>query len=623
MDNVLGHKGELATTYANLLTELYGDHTKSFITPREFKNVVGKCNSMYSGSGQQDSQEFLGWLLGNLEEELNRVKEKPYTQNPDSTDNMVNDPRALRDFANRCWHIYKSRFDSVITDLFSGLYKSTVACPKCNKVSITFDPFNTISLALAIKDIWTHDVYFFPENQKPVLVSVDLDKSATMLAVKKWMARVFKADAKRMIVAEIHKNRFWKIFDDETPIGEQNIVQDDMIAVYELDAAPTNWPLPQKKEDIVSDHDSPFFDQMLVAVFQRLPRGSSSEPRGVWGVPSFIVIPREHAREYDQVMCLLLTCVNNLTTRDMSDMLDQGGFEDIRPLSNGNADPSRKPRRPSFSTELKEPELHENFHMTVFPTAEQVPVGYDSKLEDNQSHTRVIDRKRLADRELRRAAVQMADSAASDSDDGPKQMSTTKDDRDPLIIHPFESILLDWEGERYDALFAGNKYDRHDQRGKPTYTKNNISRQKDAFFDERQKERAKRKRDGITLADCLKEYGKPEVLSESNTWYCPSCKAHRRACKKMEIWKCPDIAVIHLKRFSNSQIRRNKIDLRVDFPIEGLDLTEKILGLREQHGRAIYDLFGVVNHTGNLGGGHYYAYAKNYYSGEWYDYNGK
>ncbi|MCB0370987.1 MAG: hypothetical protein KDD45_16590 [Bdellovibrionales bacterium] len=33
----------------------------------------------------------------------------------------------------------------------------------------------------------------------------------------------------------------------------------------------------------------------------------------------------------------------------------------------------------------------------------------------------------------------------------------------------------------------------------------------------------------------------------------------------------------------------------------------------------IYELYGVTNHYGGLGGGHYTAYAKN--NGKWYDYN--
>ena len=574
---------------------------------------------MYSGPTQQDSQEFFGWLIANLHEDLNRVIDQPKTEKPDSTDDMVNDPDALRDFANHCWEIYKLRDDSVLTDLFSGLYKSTVACLKCGKVSITFDPFNTISLPLTKKEVWVHDIYFFRAWAKPVLVSVDIDKTATMLAVKDLIAKKFKSDTGRMIVAEILKHSFFRIFDDETPISDIILAPSDMIAVYELEYTPTNWPLPQK-EDNVTDHDSPLFDQMLVAVFHRLPRGSSSESKGLCLVPNFIIIPREHARIYDRVLEACIQNLGNMTTREIEEVDEDFN---ILPRSNGNAGPSSKsqPRRPSFSTLIEDDYLHGHFHMTVFPADDQVPLSKDSKAEDNESHTRVVDRKRLADRAQQRAAVQKADSAASDSDDGPNQTSTTKPDRDPLIVRPSESILLDWEGERYDEFFAGDKHDPHDERGTPTFTKNNIIRQKDANFDERQKERAKRKRDGMTLADCLKEYGKPEVLSAANTWKCTSCNVPRRICKQMEIWKCPDIVVIHLKRFD--QKGRRKIDVPVDFPIEGLDLTEKILGLREEDGRAIYDLFGIVNHTGGLHGGHYTAHAKNYNNGEWYDYNGK
>jgi ubiquitin C-terminal hydrolase len=30
----------------------------------------------------------------------------------------------------------------------------------------------------------------------------------------------------------------------------------------------------------------------------------------------------------------------------------------------------------------------------------------------------------------------------------------------------------------------------------------------------------------ITLADCLEEFEKPELLDEDNKWYCPKCKEH-------------------------------------------------------------------------------------------------
>ena len=42
-------------------------------------------------------------------------------------------------------------------------------------------------------------------------------------------------------------------------------------------------------------------------------------------------------------------------------------------------------------------------------------------------------------------------------------------------------------------------------------------------------QRVSRKKNGVTLQDCLEEFGKTETLSEQNAWYCPRCKEHRRA----------------------------------------------------------------------------------------------
>lgn len=57
----------------------------------------------------------------------------------------------LQEVASEAWETYKKRNDSVILDLFHGLLKSTVVCPECPKVSVTFDPFCYLSLPLPVK----------------------------------------------------------------------------------------------------------------------------------------------------------------------------------------------------------------------------------------------------------------------------------------------------------------------------------------------------------------------------------------------------------------------------------------------------------------------------------------
>lgn len=60
--------------------------------------------------------------------------------------------------------------------------------------------------------------------------------------------------------------------------------------------------------------------------------------------------------------------------------------------------------------------------------------------------------------------------------------------------------------------------------------------------------------------------------------------------------------MISLKRFSYNRYFRDKIDLLVDFPVHGLDMSKYIIN--KSHGPAVYDLVAVSNHYGGMGGGH-------------------
>jgi ubiquitin carboxyl-terminal hydrolase 4/11/15 len=190
-------------------------------------------------------------------------------------------------------------------------------------------------------------------------------------------------------------------------------------------------------------------------------------------------------------------------------------------------------------------------------------------------------------------------------------------DEGPLI-RLGEGIVVDWSLEARDAMFDGDENDT--MRGRPTYSE--IEIMDDPALDAKRKSRLNRKKRGLTLEECLDEFGKEEILSEMDTWYCPRCKEHRRASKKFELWKTPDILVMHLKRFSSNAIRRDKLDVMVDFPIEGLDLTSRVVE-KEDGKHEVYDLFAVDDHWGGLGGGHYTAFAKSFIDNEWYEYNGK
>lgn len=181
-----------------------------------------------------------------------------------------------------------------------------------------------------------------------------------------------------------------------------------------------------------------------------------------------------------------------------------------------------------------------------------------------------------------------------------------------------EALIVDWREEAYETVYFGGPDDT--MRGQNHFS--DIPMMEDPQLKQRKATRKLRKDNGITLDDCLAEFGKEEILSEQDMWYCPRCKEHRRASKKFELWKTPDILIMHLKRFSSGTYRRDKLDVLVDFPLEDLDLTSKVLE-NEEGKSMIYDLFAVDDHWGGLGGGHYTAFAKNFFNNEWYEYNGK
>ncbi|PHJ23093.1 ubiquitin-specific protease usp4 [Cystoisospora suis] len=132
------------------------------------------------------------------------------------------------------------------------------------------------------------------------------------------------------------------------------------------------------------------------------------------------------------------------------------------------------------------------------------------------------------------------------------------------------------------------------------------------------------------ISDCLRMFSEQERLDVDNMWYCGNCKEHVQAFKKLDLWKIPRVLILHLKRFHNiSRFTRSKIGTKVTFPYKTgdyLDMTPYILpdSLELMHAKdpsfaPHYELVAVNVHSGELGGGHYFAYAK--LRGLWYNFN--
>eukprot|EP01095_Lingulamoeba_sp_RSL-Kostka_P001307 TRINITY_DN11875_c0_g1_i1.p1 TRINITY_DN11875_c0_g1~~TRINITY_DN11875_c0_g1_i1.p1 ORF type:complete len:267 (+),score=108.39 TRINITY_DN11875_c0_g1_i1:207-1007(+) len=165
----------------------------------------------------------------------------------------------------------------------------------------------------------------------------------------------------------------------------------------------------------------------------------------------------------------------------------------------------------------------------------------------------------------------------------------------PIKVGVKQYITVCWKLEKYEEII-------------------NEKKSMNVIVDESANNILKKKT--MSLFDCLDKFVTPETLSPQDPWYCPECKTFREADKKMDLYKLPEILVVHLKRFSYNRYWRDKIDVVVNFPIKSLDLTKYVLS--ESDVPQIYDLYAVSNHFGGLGGGHYTAYCKNDTTNDWY-----
>ncbi|KAG7961553.1 hypothetical protein I3843_09G022800 [Carya illinoinensis] len=128
-----------------------------------------------------------------------------------------------------------------------------------------------------------------------------------------------------------------------------------------------------------------------------------------------------------------------------------------------------------------------------------------------------------------------------------------------------------------------------------------------------------RTQDSVSLYKCLEAFLKEEPLGPEDMWYCPSCKNPRQAIKKLDLWRLPEILVIHLKRFSYGRYFKNKLETFVDFPVDDLDFSTFIAHKSSQLSNR-YILYAISNHYGGLGGGHYTA-SVHHGNGMWVEFD--
>ena len=119
----------------------------------------------------------------------------------------------------------------------------------------------------------------------------------------------------------------------------------------------------------------------------------------------------------------------------------------------------------------------------------------------------------------------------------------------------------------------------------------------------------------VSLYDCFDLYCKPESMHGDNAWFNDKTKQNENAFRQIGFWSLPSVMIIDLKRWNGHKHKSHQL---VSVPLVDADFSQYIKGYNPAS--YIYDLFGVCNHGGGVGGGHYTATIKNA-NGKWYEIN--
>ncbi|XP_061864602.1 ubiquitin carboxyl-terminal hydrolase 4 isoform X2 [Colius striatus] len=549
-NNPLGMRGEIAEAYAELIKQIWSGR-QSHVAPRMFKTQVGRFAPQFSGYQQQDSQELLAFLLDGLHEDLNRVKKKPYLELKDANG------RPDSEVAKEAWENHRLRNDSIIVDIFHGLFKSTLVCPKCSKVSVTFDPFCYLTLPLPLRRDRLMEVtlVYADPQRRPVQYRVVVPMMGAISDLCDSLSRLSGVPAENMVVTDVYNHRFHKIFQMDE--GLNHIMPKDDIFVYEV---------------CKPSEDGSEYVTLSVYFREKTMRQSSSTSATIlFGQPLLISVPK-HKLTVDHLYSVVLEQISRYVKL---------------PLAEEYSTPCPDKGTCNGSSGVVEGDVEEMEHQDGGQEAREKVAEVDPC--HSEGCMQIESARDLQPCKKQHFTFSLVNSS------GTSEINSIVEGK-ILKLNAFSAVAIDWDSDTRRLLY--------DEQEAQAFEKHGSMLQ------------AQKKKAVVALRDCIELFTTMETLGEHDPWYCPNCKKHQQATKKFDLWSLPRILVVHLKRFSYSRYWRDKLDTVVEFPIRGLNMSEFVCDPRASS--YVYDLIAVSNHYGAMGVGHYTAYAKNKVNDKWY-----
>ena len=437
---------------------------------------------------QHDAQEFLAYMIDVLHEDLNRVLRKKYVEMKEFATNQDEEQYFKKLVAS-----IGERNDSIMMEIFFGMFRAVTSCTQCQFEVINFEPFSMLTVPV----VRTHlkkafSFYFMPEFLIFDLVNFEMavEQGDRFLDVKQTFAAKKKLDAGKLHFYTFSKEKraFRRLPDEqESAFHYEKKPETFVFLIHDLSSLFLDQ-LPEP--DLLADQAQ----ERLVRVYFE---PDCTDPASVVGIRKLVLVPQQVSLRSLYV-----------------------------------------------------------FVHTIF-----------KKMFSHYVET--FDREFAAERT--------------------KDLFVLAKGSDELPLGQADVLIAMTEGETIRIKVSKELQNQSKWKS--------LNIESDSF-----------KSAQTSIYECLEAFTQHEDLDEENKWFCSRCKQHQLAKRQLILKQLPSILLIHFKRFKKTHAGFNKLDDVIEFPFEGLQVSEYTSDPTNPKNQIKYNLFAIIAHRGTMFKGHYVAF---------------
>ncbi|CAF0764881.1 unnamed protein product [Didymodactylos carnosus] len=629
--NPLGMKGAMVEEFGVLMDNLWSGKY-NYTSANKLRNLVAQRHQEFVSNGQHDAQELLTILLDALHEDLNRVKIKP------NVPAVEDQGRPDSVIADEYWQGYLSRNDSIIVQLFTGQFKSKTKCPQCNKESVTFDPFTSLSVPLPKRTAVDTIVTYRTEGKQPIKYRILMSYDGLIHELKSILSLKCGLHPTKMCAYRLrNNNRLVDYLKDDDRVSVNNFSWNTNDIIYITEAL-TSEECNNEKIVRLTFYPRVFKsnDFILPCAFCQMQLNPHIKPKCCTGCYA-----KFYCDDFHQLDCFDYVGQPFIVTLPKSKLTYENVVDEINfyskyyldiTVQNGNGNFEQNNSDLEIDDDEEDVENFNDIENTDWPTLKSTLTSQDSwsicrigdylatqqqcQKKKRRHNYQTSNGKEKIQKKTNHNSGRMMIDEIDDDDEG-------YDILDDMLNKPLYRLSPQNTSLSIKPIVEADWYtDNSPDSPLKVLSSKHLDGVNNLIEDHSLQETVSGDQD-ITLQQCLSMFIEPEVLGVDDKWYCPHCKEFIQAIKQMSVWRLPPILIIHLKRFKYyhgtfgyMSDTRAKIDTNVKCPVR----TQRDLNMApycsstdmndQNITRSRYDLFAMVNHRGTAWFGHYTAYAR-------------